>query len=1142
MNGTNNQQNGPVTEIVAEGQRVVMRSRLVLGLLVWAAVSFGALIICFWLDNILHLPSGLRLALSLGGVGLMAFALYRNVLSPILRPQGLETTALLLERKYDVPENLLVNALCFEPRRLSRGEKAFARQTIGAAASLMSKADLKELWQSRKITKWSIVVSAVVLLWGIYGITQSRYAVNALARFVRPLADVPPAGSVALKITPSRDITVAEADNVPVSVEVIGRRGSRALQSYPEIVWLEDADQVSADWGGQKYRENGNCDSAIMQAAEDRKGVYSHTFAAVDRSFAFRVFAADSYSPSIKVPVNRVPRIAESQFHISPPSYTGLGPVSTAGPPGAVSGLAGSKLAVDVKLDGPAEGLWWKAFDRTIAFAKKDQTWRAETQLTGAGAYEIAVKRQGVDKRITIASGSVLLQQDSVPKVQFEQRHRDHTVNPGQRVKFDIRAADDLGIAQTYVTLRQMRADSETQILKRFRYDGPPGRKGQVTETLSLPIDAGTFKPGYSYVLQAFCRDFSPTGNVGQSHPVTLSVKSLQELTIEEDDPRNAAFAALEKAIEAQQSALGVTKNILTNLDDVIGQSESAEDRAPAEDGKSLRRHRAELQERQKRVGTHMTEAWDVSTPPRPAFVRKLVALRDGEHTSAMQKIQMIGVAPGHATFDLSVLSAMGAPAQKSAISRSLESVRKLQAFLLEQLIALKGVLAKESQTEAEKMAEDILGQADDAFDTGPQDTLKEMVTELEQFGTKQKEIMHQRQMIMDQPPEDFSEDDEDELEELALDQSRLAEVLSNVVNDFTNLDLQDFGDDALVESMKSLYEQAEDLSETADEAAEMRQARVDAHRLETETVEMAEELMINCEATLGYYDSIQFIAEVPEDEQLVAPLAELPYELEDLVADLITSEEEMRPEVEDIGSYLNSLDHTAGPVSDGTISSTSAKGKTGDQKPEDNIIQGRSGAGRSGMSDGQLVEPVAKALSDNEYGLRERISNTPLESGQVTDEDTKAQTGGTGLGKTTDDSSPFGPGGRLPPRVLDMMRATTQKQLNIRQSAQELVRTLRRHNLPAAGLESSIQAMKQVEKAIDARSGIGIRRAYSQAVDGLKKSHNAIGKQLAVQYTSDKALAKKLEDMLSQKQPARFKGYEHIIGAYFEALAREDH
>jgi hypothetical protein len=579
-------------------------------------------------------------------------------------------------------------------------------------------------------------------------------------------------------------------------------------------------------------------------------------------------------------------------------------------------------------------------------------------------------------------------------------------------------------------------------------------------------------------------------------------------------------------AIEAQQTALGVTENVLTNLDDVIDKS-----RKEAENIESLQRHQGELNKKQKLVGDFMTEAWKVSSLPRPRFVNKLVEFRDGEHSRIMEKIGAIIEAESKAK--------AVRLADKSDVSRSLGSVEKLQAYLLEQLIALKGVVAKQSQAEVEKAAAEILGESIESLDTSVEESLKEMTKELDDFIKKQKKIMQEREMIMDKPPEDFSSEDEEKLEELAMDQSKLAEILSDVVNDFTNLDLLDFGDDAMVDSMKSLYEEAEELAEQAMEAADMRQERVDAHRLETEEVEMAEELMINCEATLGFYDNIQFIAEIPEDEQLFAPLAELPSELEDLLSDLITTEEEMRPEVEDIGSYLNSLDHTAGPVSDGTISSTSAKGKTGDQRPEDNIIQGRSGAGRTGMSDGQLVEPVAKALSDNEYGLRERASNTPLESGQVKDEDTKAQTGGTGLGKGSDSSTMFGVGGKLPPNVLDKMKATEEKQLNIRQSTQELVLKLESHNLPTMGLKQSIQAMKGVEESIKTRSGVGIRGAYDEVVSSLKKSHRALGRQIALQYSGDKATGKKLNDMLSGQQPNRFKGYEHMISAYFEALAQ---
>jgi hypothetical protein len=43
------------------------------------------------------------------------------------------------------------------------------------------------------------------------------------------------------------------------------------------------------------------------------------------------------------------------------------------------------------------------------------------------------------------------------------------------------------------------------------------------------------------------------------------------------------------------------------------------------------------------------------------------------------------------------------------------------------------------------------------------------------------------------------------------------------------------------------------------------------------------------------------------------------------------------------------------------------------------------------------------------------------------------------------------------------------------------------------------------------------------------------------VQRTQDAALARRLEEMQSQGSAHPFKGYEQIISAYFEALARQD-
>ncbi|GAJ12733.1 unnamed protein product, partial [marine sediment metagenome] len=249
------------------------------------------------------------------------------------------------------------------------------------------------------------------------------------------------------------------ADDLLVSVEVKGRGDDSTLRSYPKIVWQEGADYISTE------KDKGK--SKTMQAVGDREGVFNYTFAAVDRPFAFRVFAADTYSSSIKVMVNTVPRIKESQFHISSPAYTGVGQVSTLGPPEAVSGLADSQVVVDVKLDKQAEGLWWKTQNKTIEFKNVDRLWRAETQLQRAGSYQLEVKGPGSDRRIAIASGAVLLQQDSVPEIEFVEVPRFRggmlTVNPGERLKFDIQASDDFGIGRIYVTLGQVRANSPAE-------------------------------------------------------------------------------------------------------------------------------------------------------------------------------------------------------------------------------------------------------------------------------------------------------------------------------------------------------------------------------------------------------------------------------------------------------------------------------------------------------------------------------------------------------------------------------------------------------------------------------------------------------------------------------------------------------
>ena len=47
---------------------------------------------------------------------------------------------------------------------------------------MMSKADVNELWQFKKLSRWSTVLLILIILWSLYGISHGRQLANAIMR------------------------------------------------------------------------------------------------------------------------------------------------------------------------------------------------------------------------------------------------------------------------------------------------------------------------------------------------------------------------------------------------------------------------------------------------------------------------------------------------------------------------------------------------------------------------------------------------------------------------------------------------------------------------------------------------------------------------------------------------------------------------------------------------------------------------------------------------------------------------------------------------------------------------------------------------------------------------------------------------
>ena len=136
-----------------------------------------------------------------------------------------------------------------------------------------------------------------------------------------------------------------------------------------------------------------------------------------------------------------------------------------------------------------------------------------------AESYKIEVKAPGFEERIQIAEGPILAQNDRQPEVEFVTQELTRRVTLGERLRLDIQAYDDFGAKRIYVKHKSARAGSSETTIEQWDYEGPPG-KTEARETLLLSVDASLFKPGGSYILEAFCEDFSPEAHVVKSKPV----------------------------------------------------------------------------------------------------------------------------------------------------------------------------------------------------------------------------------------------------------------------------------------------------------------------------------------------------------------------------------------------------------------------------------------------------------------------------------------------------------------------------------------------------------------------------------------------------------------------------------------------
>ena len=1063
-------------------------SALLAGLCWWLAVCLGLWLALLVLDNVLNLPAGLRLPLALGGAGFSAFHLFQKVLRPAWRKQTPERTALMLERRYGIGENLLINAVQFQRQKLRAEEMAFAGKTIAVSGEFAERVRFGELWDWRTLRVWGAAAATVLVLWVSFVVFFPRQFHASVGRYALPLGDTPPPGNCSLKLTPASDVIVTEGGSLDVALEV-ETSGNQPFAKTPVLVWQERAEFVQPL---QSAGEN------IPLTPGEKK--FLHTFANIQTPFAFRVFAGDSYTRSIQVKVQPLPHLKDALFRITPPAYVGRKVQPIPGPPAPVSALAGSELEISFRVQPPIDAAKWNQAGKTIEFKNSGEVWTATTTITNAGAYEISAHVGGSAESVTLARGDVQLLPDNPPEVDFVTADRNRIVQFGQVLSLDVAARDDFGLAEIFVAARPTEKEDANTVVKKWTYLGPPGNPGPVRETLALTIDPRVFESGATYYLEALANDFRPSGTPSRSRPIVLRVKSADDIALPDGDPLELAFAELKRAVANQEKSTRLTSNLKTYLDEVIAK------RAVGNQAMAIG-----------------AEENDVVLHGRQAVVL-FDQQPDGkifsETLSPLVYKDMSGVQT-----DLRTLNTMA----KSDLPTQVADLETRQEQILARLLSLLGQVA---DARSDKLKEVANGKDVKQPPAAIEEQEKQLLDDTKKFEAEQERLLEKSKSLADKGPEDLTQEQKDILGEMSREEEKWAKYFEEKLTDFSKLPSQDFADSSLAQELNSVYQEVQ--AATNAMAQKNMELAVPA---EQSGLENAKKLENNLERWLATSpDNTKWSMEEPPAPADIA-MAELPKELEDIVGELLDKEDAMTPDVEDVtSSWMDSADKGAGwGAGDGPISDMSAKGVTGNLLPNQNEVGGRSGEGRSGRSHGQMVSDTAEGKGGRETPTR--LDPEPFEQGSVKDSDKSDHGGATGGGKL---SGFAGEGLRGPtaPGSNQKMPRLAEQQAKIRQQAEALALQLRKYHVSSGELETSVNAMQHLEDSARKNDGLGVRRAFSQAVTTLNAAKKTVNQQVAVRREQDKLPAWMREEIRVGVQDGIPRGYEEMAGEYFRAMA----
>jgi hypothetical protein len=831
-------------------------------------------------------------------------------------------------------------------------------------------------------------------------------------------------------------------------------------------------------------------------------GAFTYRFEGVSKAFAYRVSAGDASTRDFTVSVVDRPRVTDLALTYRYPEYTGIPERIESPASGDVRAVVGTEVEVDAGLNkAPRSAVIAFGDGSELNLACDGPRARGTFTVTGDGTWTLRLTDDDGNANRDPAKHRIEAVPDKAPTIKITSPSHDTDVAFGETVYLAVKGKDDFGLRDMRLVVRVSGGDERTLVA--WTATGPGEWEHRISHRLKL--DESICRSGDVLAVHAVARDRNPLGpGQARTREVQIRVRSLEERARDMADGTADLIASLRALIERQKE---VRDHTATLRKDVLNRR--VDDLGARVDVVTLE---------QSAVGT-ATVKLAASLPGRPASLAKvrgaLFGLASNEIAQAVRKIDECKIRPSFA-----------------GQAGDLEAAVAVQTTVIEALERLLSE-AEELARMLDENPEGLLADEQDPDEPDLDDALRKAIATAKEFAKMQREILERTQRFEDKPVDDWTEEDKREIDELAAAESDLTKFLEDLKDDLSRLAEQDFSNSQVLKELIEVWAEVE----KAAEALQGRNIEL-AVPLEQSGLELAEELTTNLEKWLpDTRDRIKWnMEDIPDD--LDVPMAELPEELEDLIGELLDEEEDLAEDVEDLSSgWADSLDKGAGwGTEDGPISNYSAQGKTGNRSPNSSEIGGRSGEGRSGRSHGEMVEEEATGKGGRKTPTR--LTEDPWEGKSVKDSSNDPLGGATGGGKL---SGTGGDGLRGPksPDIKGDLGRLRGRQVEIRQRAEKLNRTLSGMGLPTDGLERSIGVMKDLERLLGDGDVRGFSRRKGVLIETLQKGKGEILRDARLRRDRSAGIPEELmRELANVRLDEVPEAYRALVRQYYRILS----